>query len=444
MKLCYMKYWFVLFNVLIITSCLKDDPEPSNLKINRWVYPHMDYYYLWNETITSEMRPEGDQNPKEYFNTLLNKPTDKWSVMIEDYEAFNQGMAGNPTSMGYEAIYGAFKGTNNVYAIVKFVYPGTPAHNAGLKKGDIIIEVDNTILNTDNYQELFSQDSYTLTLGLYEDGMVSKSDIKLSMTAELLDINPVIKDTVYVINGKQIGYMVITEFLDSVTFAKNVGISALAFKSKNINDLIIDFRYNTGGDLRSALWLGSVLAPVGNTQNNDVFVKLMYNETIQAQIDEDDGSNFTFEYIPEYNIGIDNVYFLTTHYSTASASELVITGLKPYMNVVQVGENTVGKYHGMSVLPHPENYWAILPVTFKYANAENFSDFNEGLVPDVYVEDDLIAGYQFGDTDDPVIAKAIEIATGLPARKHAHENSFKEFDIINSKAQLYKMNVFLK
>lgn len=439
------KNLFIIFILAGFTlfSCIKDEEDPENLKINKWTFANMEYYYLWNSTINSDMKPQGNEEPKTYFKSLLNKPEDKWSVMIEDFETFNQGMAGNPTSMGYEPVYGKFKDTDNVYAIVKFVYPGSPAHNAGLKKGDIILEVDNSVLTVDNYQNLFSQETYTVTLGEYNNGTVSTSDIKLSMTAELLSINPVILDTVYSINGKNIGYLAITEFINDEVFSEKVGASLNKLKAYNINDLIIDLRYNTGGDLNSAIWLGSALAPITNTQNNDLFVQLVFNETVQSAMEEEDIKH-PFSYIPETNFGADNLYFLTTNYATASASELVICGLQPYMNVTQVGENTVGKYHGMSVLPHPEKYWALLPVTFKYANAENFSDFTDGLIPDVYIEDDLVAGYAFGDTDDPVIATTLELISGLPARKQVESASLNNFTVLYSNKQQLKMNVFSK
>jgi hypothetical protein len=145
--------------------------------------------------------------------------------------------------------------------------------------------------------------------------------------------------------------------------------------------------------------------------------------------------------LPDLNLSIDNVYFLTTNFSTASASELVICGLEPYMNVVQIGENTIGKYQGMWVIPHEEKVWAILPVTFKYTNAIDFSDFDDGLVPDYFINDPLDKGYAFSDDKDPLIAKAIELITGLPARKHAEREM--DMNYFMSEKQKLKMNLFI-
>lgn len=434
----------LILPILVLLSCIKDESDSENLKINKWIYATMEHFYLWNTTISSEMEPEGNTDPKDYFNSILNKPTDKWSVIIDDFSEFSQSMAGNPTSMGYEAVYGTFSNTGNVFAIVKYVYPDTPADNAGLGKGDIILLIDNTELTTDNYQELFGQDSYSLTLGEFRDGTIYTTNQTLNMTAELLDINPAIHHDIFTIEGKKIGYLALTEFISYNNFSEKVSTSIMYFKNNSIQDLIIDLRYNTGGDLNSAIWLGSVLAPLSNTENNDIFVKLIYNETLQAIKDEENESQFSLQFIPELNLDIENIYFLTTNYSTASASELVISGLEPYMNVTQVGENTVGKYQGMNILPHTDMYWAILPVTFKYANANNFTDFGDGLIPDVLIEDDLIAGYDFGDVNDPVISKTIELITGLPARKKTTINALTNFNIRYSNEQKLKMNLFLE
>ena len=110
------------------------------------------------------------------------------------------------------------------------------------------------------------------------------------------------------------------------------------------------------------------------------------------------------------------VYFLTTSFS-ASASELLIVGLRPYMDVVVVGESTYGKYTGMWVIydfdEPPAHNWAILPIVLKYANSLGYTDFKNGLEPDIAVEDNLFQAKPFGDTEDPILSAALEDITGL-------------------------------
>lgn len=437
-------YKILLFVTLLfigIASCKKDENDTESLKISHWIYSIMKQYYLWNNTISDSKAPNSETEPIEYFKSLLNIPTDKWSFIVDDYPGFSQSMSGNPTSMGYESVYGKFSNSGNVYALVKYVYPDSPADVAGLKRGDFILKINNTVLTEENFQALFTLDTYTLTLGKYIDNSVVETGSKISMTVASIDINPAISEKVFTINNKKIGYLAITEFINAENFIKRVTPSILNLKSQNINELIIDLRYNTGGDVKSAIWLGSVLAPINNTQNKDVFVKLVFNKDLQAHMEQENQTQFTFEYLPDLNLNIDNIYFLTTNFSTASASELVICGLEPYMNVVQIGENTIGKYLGMWVIPHEEKVWAILPVTFKYTNVLDFSDFDDGLVPDYFINDPLDKGYAFSDENDPLIAKAIEVITGLPARKHAEREM--DMNYFMSEKQKLKMNLFI-
>ena len=110
-------------------------------------------------------------------------------------------------------------------------------------------------------------------------------------------------------------------------------------------------------------------------------------------------------------------------WATASASELVITGLEPYMNVVHIGESTYGKYVGAYILPDDNEEWAMLPIVMKYANANGYTDFADGLTPDyeVYddliyddpsINDDLVYSYPLGNTSDAMTKKAIQLISG--------------------------------
>src|SRR5690606_9212429 len=117
----------------------------------------------------------------------------------------------------------------------------------------------------------------------------------------------------------------------------------------------------------------------------------------------------------EINLDLDRIFILTAS-GTASASELLIIGLRPYMNVVQVGEPTVGKFYGSSVFedkstPKKHTY-AMMPLILKFMNAQGFTEFADGLTPDAAVVDDLLNAKPLGDIEDPVIAAALSIATG--------------------------------
>ncbi len=118
----------------------------------------------------------------------------------------------------------------------------------------------------------------------------------------------------------------------------------------------------------------------------------------------------------DLNLDLPTVYFLTTD-GTASASESLMTGLYPYMNVVQIGETTYGKCYASITVDDWENpkrhNWAMQPIVIKYSNAEGFTDFQNGIAPDYEVDDNLLYALPFGDLEDPQLARALELITGV-------------------------------
>jgi hypothetical protein len=124
-------------------------------------------------------------------------------------------------------------------------------------------------------------------------------------------------------------------------------------------------------------------------------------------------------------MNLPRVYFLTTG-GTASASESLITGLYPYTEVIQIGTETYGKCYGSITVDdweEPKRHnWAMQPIVLKYSNAEGYTDFVEGLVPDYFVQEYLLELVPFGSLDDPMLSKALEDMTGVaPATTKAAE-----------------------
>ena len=136
---------------------------------------------------------------------------------------------------------------------------------------------------------------------------------------------------------------------------------------------------------------------------------------------------------------------MLTSGNTASASELVINGLKPYMNVTVIGEPTVGKFYGSFVLYDEndprEHDWAIAPVVLKYANANGVTDFVNGLIPDVFLEDDLLTAKAFGDDSDPMLATALALIDGADL-SNAKISSSRLYKPIYDQNKINRRNVF--
>lgn len=414
-----------LFLLSMLVSCRKDDDDLSqdekNIEVSKWLYDWMKDVYFWNETFPSSIDIEEKTDPEAFFYELIYDAEDKWSYITDDWKSLEAELSGTPVSMGYSPAFGLFSGTSRVFIIVEYVYPASPASAAGLKRGDIILTIDGEAMDTNNYYDLYSKTSYTAGLGIYANNAITLSGKTISMTAASFLADPLIFDTVYTIADKKIAYMVYTEFItgDNDQYLATLDQAFDRYKSSGISDVIIDLRYNPGGEIDASGHLASALAPYSVVSSSSTFVTFLYNDYLQSYYKRTEGAeseNLIYKFpANSHNMDLSRVHFLTTNFS-ASASELLIVGLQPYMDVVVVGESTYGKYAGMWVIydfdEPPAHNWAILPIVLKFANAAGYTDFKNGLEPNIAVEDNLLQAKPFGDTEDPVLNAALEDITG--------------------------------
>jgi len=410
-----------------------EEEDPDNKTI-QWIKEEMDKVYYWSAQMpVIDSKKETD--PKAYFNKLLYKD-DAFSWITDDYSSLQSEYDGDPIAMGYDPAFYIFgDDPDRVFIVVNYVYPESGAYAAGLRRGNIILKINNNNITTANYNELYSGSAYSVQLGKItvngSSWVIGESGKTLNLTSAISSKEPAIHHEVIDTLGYKIGYLAYSEFLtgkNSLFFDSMDEIFA-GFKTEGISDLIVDLRYNPGGDIDAAVHLASEIAPSGVVAAKKTLVKLEFNQTYQKTLSQSDLS-YTFE-AAKANINLQKVYFLTT-WATASASELVITGLDPYMDVVQVGDSTYGKFYGAYVLPDDDEKWAILPIVMKYANAEGYTDFTDGLIPrqSNLVNDDLIVdnpfynnkliySYPLGDPADPMTKRAIELIAGVASTKAA-------------------------
>ncbi len=443
-KMTALKIIISLLSMVVLISCSdqtediasdsSDDTTTTDAEendyeyVNQWIYENMSLYYLWNEEVPDD--PDYTADPEEFFESLLytydattNPEGDRFSFISDDAEELVASFSGESTSTGMEFRLFYISSTGNeILAQIIYVVKDSPADLAGLKRGDIFTKVNGTTLDDENYVDLlYNYDDMTLTMAEVVNNTLYEKAETVDLTAVVLQENPIFLDTIYEVSGTKIGYLVYNQFIpgpnDSETDDYDDQLSTIfsEFKSSGVSELIVDLRYNPGGYSTSAVTLASLIGTGVNS--SEVFYSEEYNDDLQYYLENAYGSdyfNVTFDN-KTANIGgqISNVYFLVSNYS-ASASELVINGLKPYMNIVLIGEQTYGKNVGSITITDDEsddNDWALQPIIMKAYNSLGQSDYTAGFEPDVEVSEpiDLVP---FGDTADPLLGQALSMITG--------------------------------
>jgi C-terminal processing protease CtpA/Prc len=439
MKKRTLRITFVLFALIsAFAACDKDPITPDNeepvveepvvpeapeltQKINTFIKDGMEDAYLWyNELPDIDVRYEFDS--KEYFDKLLFTE-DKWSFIVDDIDALQNSLQGIEKSYGWSLAFGKFSNTDNLFAVVEFVYPNTPAAEAGMKRGDIIVEMFNSGITEENYLDLLNSESLTITRGIIGDGSISNGST-VNLLARELNLDPVVFTNIIEHNTHKIGYLFYAQYITE--YNTSLDNAFQYFKDEQITDLVLDLRYNPGGRSDAAVHLCSSLAPGNVVSNNDILVTFQWSDKYQALWESEnmlDQIQIKFSDTVSQKMDLNKLHILTGR-GTASASELTITGLKPYMNVTTIGETTYGKYTGSYTLK-PENYydpsyysefdnWGIQPIVFRYANSQGITDFANGFSPDIPVEDNLFDALPLGQKEEPLLKAAIVDITGIP------------------------------
>ena len=447
-----LNYFLALLFAYTLLACSdKSDkgpdinPEPSeeirkNRYVNKWILENMELWYLWNDKIPTNVNLT--QNPEDFYNSLLYKhgsvEGDRFSWIQENFVDLLNSLSGVVKEAGYDYIIGAYGQAGDLLGVVTYIKPDSPAERAGLKRGNIFIEVNGKQLNRNNYEELLGKMSLNHTLGMatVANNTIYPSE-NISLSVVEYHENPVYLDTIYNIGGKKIAYLVYNFFSSddgdgSYKYEKDLNNVFGNFKQEGIDDLIVDLRYNGGGLVSTAVHLASMI--VENLDVSKIFIKNQYNDIVSQyiintseesadalvdkftdKIEIYNGGGRLESTIPINNINLPRVYIITS-FRTASSSELIINGLKPYIDVYLIGDNTVGKnLASISIFENndSDNKWGMQPIITKMLNSQNYGDYVDGFSPDIEIDEfEYIEGMKkLGDTDEVVLSKALQYIT---------------------------------
>lgn len=394
----------------------KEESEQS--KVNKFIYKNMSFFYFWeDESNIIEKKPSADYNPHDYFQSLLYKQSDRWSFLVDDVKYLEDLFSGIQTEFGYRLVSGKVSATDNTtIAVVTMLHPNSPASKKGLKRGDIIFKVDGEKLTRNNINNLYSKKSISITLATLGKGNALVEGKTINLKQEVVKSNPIYATNIFEINGKKVGYLAYNSFIYNEKFNKELEDVFANFKNNGVTELILDLRYNGGGDVRSAQLIDELIFPA--TTVGKVFKKASYNTILTRQLKkEKDSEHYFTSYfskdVNSNNLNLSDLYVITTR-GTASASEMVIYTLAPYMNVHTVGTTTHGKYYASITIKDKEKKlnWAIQPIILRSEGINSIvKDYSQGIAPTYYIEDNY--KYPLGSKDEVLTKFTLDIIAGI-------------------------------
>ncbi|MBS9463847.1 carboxyl-terminal protease [Flagellimonas sp. 389] len=455
------KYFLLILGLsLFIIGCSDDDdgitntdtPDPTpgaDVTVQNFMWQAMNLWYFWQGEVPNLADDrfandaefttflEATPDPSDFYESIQFNE-DRFSFANDDYEELVNNLSGVSKSNGLEFGLVQLSGSNDIFGFVQYVLPDSDASTKDIQRGDIFTRVDGQQLNLDNYIGLLfgSNDSYTLGMAEINDGTIADITKEVSLTKiENFVENPILVAETLEIGGEKVAYLMYNRFLSSFNEALN---SAFAqFVADGATQLVLDMRYNPGGSVNSSRLLASM---VHSTDTDKLYIRQRWNNKIQAQFSAEQLEDNFASGIGENNSGtpvsslnLTKVYILATN-SSASASELVMNGLAPYVDVVHIGETTRGKNEfSITLVDDPNgnyiynssrenqinsnNSWGLQPLVGRNENADGFFDYTSGLAPNIELEEDLENLGVLGDPNEPLLARAIQEITASVSKQ---------------------------
>ncbi len=467
----YIPMWAFALGFLGLLSCsdsgeIETPPIVNKVTlddtVNSFVWQGMNSWYNW-QTESVNLSDNKDDDLEEYY-TFLNGYTDyedlmfdlcykhysvvgsenavdRFSWFIEDYVVQEQSFQGINTVFGFRYQSVQINEAGDIVFYLSFVEPNSPAADAGFKRGNIVNGLNGTQFTKANFNSTMAgigSDSATFSfISVDDNGVITQLNDK-TISRAVVASNPVFLKKVFDnIGDKKVGYLVYNQFSGSFNDELNEAFGF--FKSEGIDELILDLRFNGGGSVLTSAYLASMI--YGNAQTG-VFAELNFNakhtEQNGAYNFEDEMAVFNTEgnFQRDENINrlttIDKLYVLISG-STASASEMIINGLKPYMSSVKlVGATTYGKNVGSITLydapssdytnkgdANGNHKFAMQPIVFQIFNKNGESDYIQGFVPDTEVKEwnywnNILP---LGDENEALLKVALDDIRGVASKR---------------------------
>lgn len=399
-----IKYITIVLVSAFIASCgggggeveVEVEGECSIASQNQLVHELLLDKYLWYRDVPVELPSQleyTDFNSPDEILDFFRADQDRFSYITDAAEfdsLFNQGQL---IRYGF-----SFFINNDDTVQIKYVFDDSAAGRAGLARGDQILSINNIsveqISRTLDWDGIFgpNEEGYPVDMLIRK---LNGDTMSVHMEKTLVNINTVLHHSIIPQENDTVGYLVFNSFL-STSVAELFNVFS-DFKAAGVNKMILDLRYNGGGSVSVAQYLASNMRLTNVL--TDLFTVLRFNDKHQHM-----NQDFFFKNL-NHELDLEHVTIITTG-ATASASEMVINGLKPFVTVKTVGSTTVGKPVGMN--PYEFCGKVILPITFAGYNHDGEGDYFDGFAADCSAKDDL--DFSFGDVSGPMLSEALNVS----------------------------------
>lgn len=399
----------ILCCMLGVSGCSSDDivsPEEQPIfnpagafeEDCKWIYSKMNHDYLWREDLPDSLDCYYGTDPVTFFKSLLS-PKDRFSY-CENNTSYRPTQ--EKSNLGY-----AYQGyeTEDGKSIRQVLYVTCPElRNKGLRRGDVLVPADNP--NTIVRVRLDCQNA------IIPIDTIEASDI-------FGPTKTVYLDSIYNIKDIKVGYLCYLEFNEI-----NELIPTLErFYYTQLDEMILDLRYNPGGYVNTCKYLSNSI--INEKGYNGIFQQCTYNDILTKEMERETGSGVSISSFvtpdngdnilgyPLYGLNLKRIFILTSKYS-ASASEAAIISLRPFMEVIIIGEQTYGKGVGSWTIRDNKFKYQLQPITMRYHNALMETTPDEGIAADFHVPDGYSTSKkELGDKSEPLLAKAFDLILGI-------------------------------
>jgi C-terminal processing protease CtpA/Prc len=463
MKSVSKSIFIIILVFFTLYGCEKNDDSlnvPAEFEVQNFIWKGLNLYYLWQDDVPDladdRFANQGELNtylsnfndPFALFNNLRVDPSiDRFSVLVEDYVFLENLFQGVTKNNGMEFTLRFKPGSQtDIYGVVNYVIPNSDAEAKNITRGMIFYAVDGQTLTVDNYRNLIAANSYTINLANFDNGAITPNGTSILLTKTELTENPVFLTKVIQTSNQKVGYLMYNGFTANYDLQLNQAFGTL--KSEGVTDLVLDLRYNGGGSVLTATRLASMITGQFTGQ---LFAKQQWNSKIQTYFEENNPAQLVNNFTNTINntaindLNLTRIYILTTG-GTASASELVINGLKPYIEVIQIGTKTTGKNVGSVTLYDSPSFnkenvnknhkYAMQPIVIKTVNKDGFGEYQDGILPTTELAENPGNMGILGNENEPFLSTALGLINGN-ARTFQHDsrrfgNEFKSSKALQS------------